>query len=191
MRITKKIQLWIYRLFFRPSATPLLDVKEEDAILLDVKPDGLLREYSYNEIHPDDPEWLKLAFGELGQTEWDDDNNPRIIEYHQMTTLKATKDSIPWCASFVAWCLEMSGVMSTRSAAAKSYLKWGYKIDVPSRGDIAVFNRPPNPASGHVGFYLSETDNFIYILGGNQSDSVLISRYSKRNFIEYRTWIHG
>ena len=187
MRIAKKIQLYIYRLFFKPK------VKDEDeAILIDVIPDGLSREYSYDEINPNDPSWLKLAFGELGQVETKGKgNNPRIIEYHQMTTLKATQDSVPWCASFVCWVLEMSGIRSTRSAAAKSYLNWGYKSGMRTRGDIVIFNRPPNPASGHVGFYLGETDSFIYVLGGNQSNSVSIARYSKRNFIEARTWIDG
>jgi hypothetical protein len=44
----------------------------------------------------------EIAKAELGTTEVPGtQNNPRILEYHATTTLKATTDEVPWCSSFV------------------------------------------------------------------------------------------
>lgn len=39
---------------------------------------------------------------------------------------------------------------------------------------------------GHVGFYVRETDKYVYILGGNQSNKVSIAGYDKGRIIAYR-----
>lgn len=134
-----------------------------------------------------DPVWIKRAFSEVGVTEVaGSKDNPRIIEYHSITSLKATEDSVPWCSSFVCWVLEMSSIKSTRSAAARSYLSYGEKLSKGKRGCIAVFARPPSPTSGHVAFYLYETDNHVAVLGGNQDNQVKVSLYKKSNLLGYR-----
>lgn len=134
-----------------------------------------------------DPIWLKRAFLEVGVTEVaGSKDNPRIIEYHSVTSLKATEDSISWCSSFVCWVLEMSSIKSTRSAAARSYTNFGEKLSKGKRGCIAVFARPPSPTSGHVAFYLYETDNHVAVLGGNQDNQVKVSLYKKSNLLGYR-----
>lgn len=134
-----------------------------------------------------DPDWLKKAFEELGQKEISGEkDNPRIIEYHSATTLKASEDEVPWCSSFVSWILEKSNIKSTRSASARSYLDFGEKLFKAKRGAIAVFARPPNPKNGHVAFYLYETDKHICVLGGNQDNQVKVSLYNKSNLLAYR-----
>lgn len=47
-------------------------------------------------------------------------HNKRIIEYHAVTTLKATTDETPWCSSFVNWVVKQAGYKGTDSALAKS-----------------------------------------------------------------------
>lgn len=48
------------------------------------------------------PEHLKIAMKELGVRELaGSKHNPRIIEYHKATSLKATQDEVSWCSSFV------------------------------------------------------------------------------------------
>lgn len=134
-----------------------------------------------------DPVWLKIAFSEVGQKEIPGSkDNPRIVEYHSITSLKATDDETMWCSSFVCWVLEMCGIKSTRSAASRSYLNYGEKLSKGKRGCIAVFSRPPSTTSGHVAFYLYETDNHIAVLGGNQDNQVKVSLYKKSNLIGYR-----
>lgn len=128
--------------------------------------------------------WLDMAEKEIGQKEVRGGENPRILEYHAATTLKAEEDEIPWCSAFVSWCLEKSGLVSTKSAWAKSYLNWGKELSNPKYGCIMVFSRGEN--SGHVGFYVGETDETYKILGGNQKDQVCIAEYPKHRLLSAR-----
>lgn len=133
------------------------------------------------------PSWMRKAIAELGEREkWGGKHNPRIIEYHSTTTLSATDDEVPWCASFVCWCLEKSGYESTQSARARSYEAWGSEVKVPIFGAIVVLERPPNPRSGHVGFYAGETNKSIWVLGGNQNNQVSYKKYPKKRLLSYR-----
>lgn len=142
---------------------------------------------SFDVARPNDPLWLRVAFSEVGQEEIiGRKHNKRIVEYHSQTTLKATTDEVYWCASFVCWVLHTAGLTSTRSAAARSFLNWGDKINTPKRGCVVIFKRPPSPTSGHVGFYLSEDQKDIYVLGGNQDNKVNVKKYSKNNLLGYR-----
>lgn len=130
------------------------------------------------------PPWMLRAFSEIGQAEVIDGENARIIEYHSATNLSAKEDEVPWCSSFVCWCLEREGIKSTRSAWAKSYLTFGIKLQLPCEGAICVFQR--GPKSGHVGFYVHEDENWIFVLGGNQDNTVRIKNYPKSALLAIR-----
>jgi uncharacterized protein (TIGR02594 family) len=132
-----------------------------------------------------EPKWLEIARGELGQHEIPGPQaNARIVEYHSITSLHATSDEVPWCASFVGWCLEKAGIKSTRSAAAASYLSWGSSA-FPRPGAVCVIRQKsaaPDPATGsatgyHVGFFVASDRAHIQLLGGNQADSVKVSAF--------------
>lgn len=135
------------------------------------------------------------ASGQLGVKEAPGKaNNKQVMEYHKFST-KANKygfeDSVPWCSSFVCWVVENFGAIeSTNSAAARSWEKWafGKKIEPGSgrAGDIVVFWRNSlKSGSGHVGFFLKETKDYVWVLGGNQSDEVNVTRYSKARLRGY------
>ena len=118
-------------------------------------------------------------------------NNKRILEYHRCTDLMATEDKVSWCSAFVCWCFESIGIRSTRSAAARSWLKWGVELTTPKRGCVVILWRGKKSGwQGHVGFFIKEDKDNIWILGGNQSDSVNISKYSKKRLLGYR-WPEG
>jgi uncharacterized protein (TIGR02594 family) len=144
--------------------------------------------YAYDEAHPTDPLWLRIAFEEIGIDEMVEVTRPRIVEYHSHTTLRSTDYKTPWCASFVCWCLYKAGIEHTRSAAARSYLNWGYMVMEPARGDIVVLTRGNSHVMGHVAFYLKEDETHFYLLGGNQSRSVRISKYRKDRVVGIRTF---
>jgi uncharacterized protein (TIGR02594 family) len=130
-----------------------------------------------------------LALNEIGTREIKGAvNNPRIVGYHQATTLRATDDETPWCASFVCWVLETCGIKSTRSAAARSFENWGQSIELENAepGDIAVFRRGDKPWQGHVGFFVGEDGDRLLVLGGNQGDRVTISSYPKDQLLSIR-----
>lgn len=142
---------------------------------------------------PDDmePDWLMRARREIGVKERVGSmHNARIIEYHDATRLHAQEDEVPWCSAFACWVMEKSGIASTRSAAARSWLAWGIDLAEPRPGCIAVLERktPSNPNAAHVGFYVGgdlATEN-ILVLGGNQANQVCIKPYQRTRVMAYR-----
>ena len=140
---------------------------------------------------PDQPkvtgDWMSIAEGEIGvhENSLPGQNNLRIIEYHQTTTLAATTDEVPWCSSFVNWVIIKAGRRGTRSAAANSWLNWGGALNFPKKGAVTVIQQrkkgtdvATGSATGfHVAFYVSSSATHIRLLGGNQSDSVKYSNF--------------
>lgn len=134
------------------------------------------------------PKWLEIAYAEFYEhcvkEEPGPRNNMRIVEYHSTTTLRATDDSVPWCSSFVNWCMRQAGYKGTNSAAARSWLLWGEKLILPRLGCLVVFKRG---SGGHVGFFLSwSKEKDIVILGGNQRDCVCEATYSLDSLLGFR-----
>lgn len=135
--------------------------------------------------------WLDVAVRELvaGVQELPgDQHNQRILAYHQATALQATADEVPWCASFVGWCLAQAWCLGTRNAMARSYSSWG--VQSPIRpGAIAVFWRGnPTGQSGHVGFVLGAdtSRDLLYVLGGNQGNRVSVASFQAKRLIGLR-----
>lgn len=133
---------------------------------------------------------FEIAKKEIGVTEVQGpENNIRVIEYHMATSLQASQDSVPWCSSFVNWCITMANGKGTNSAMARSWLSWGSKIKTPVAGDLVIFSRGNNLNAGHVGFLASKPNAllpFVYVLGGNQHDEVCVSKMLKWNILGYR-----
>jgi hypothetical protein len=68
-----------------------------------------------------------------------------------------------------------------------------YLFPARKEWDVVVVNRANGPmdstiinAPGHVGFYHSHNKHKIYILGGNQSDSVNIIGVSRKRLLGIR-----
>jgi uncharacterized protein (TIGR02594 family) len=131
--------------------------------------------------------WLDVADNEMGVKEVvGEKSNPVILEYFKATTYKATEDSVPWCAAFVSWCLEKSGIESTKSAWSLSYLNWGIQLGSPKVGCVAVLYRGLDKNKGHVGFVVGYTPLTITLLGGNQGDQVCLKTYPRAVVRGYR-----
>lgn len=130
-----------------------------------------------------EPLWLQIARKEIGVKEVRGGENPRIIEYHATTTLKAKEDEIPWCSSFINWCMKKAGYKGTQSAAAISWASWGKVLKEPKIGCVVVFSRT---GGNHVGFYLGKSGSSIKLLGGNQSNEVNISYQDASRLLGYR-----
>jgi len=133
--------------------------------------------------------FLAFASREVGTVEWRDGSNPKVEKYLDYgasieNTDSGLTDDVPWCAGFIAYCLESVGMGSTNSLAARSYLKWGVSTkENPLPGDIAVFWRGSISGwQGHVAIYLG-ADHY---LGGNQNDSVNVTKYSKDRLLDIR-----
>jgi len=97
---------------------------------------------------------------------------------------------IPWCAGFVNAVLYQSGVQGTSSLQARSFLHWGVYTRNPKKGDIVVFTRGRNKATGHVGFYIGQEVvggvRYILVLGGNQNKAVNVAYIPASRLLGYR-----
>lgn len=112
--------------------------------------------------------------------------NPKVDRFFRILGYDL-HDGYAWCSAFMNWCQQMAGNEITGKLNAKSWLKWGTPTEAPKLGDVVIFHRG-NPKSwkGHVGFYIREDGGYIYTLGGNQSNKVTISKYSKSRLAGYR-----
>lgn len=134
------------------------------------------------------PTWMSHAWSAFGVRERSGPGiNQAIAEMYARAGHAGVKDdAVPWCAAFVGACLEKAGVESTRSLRARSYLDWGAALDDPSYGAIAVLSRGSNPAAGHVGFYVGERGDQVFLLGGNQADTVSVAAFSRDRLLGFR-----
>jgi uncharacterized protein (TIGR02594 family) len=122
-------------------------------------------------------------------------DNPRVVEYHAATSGKFVDDEVPWCSSFVNWCMEQSSIGKTGSARARSWLAWGKRINPPPVGAIAILQRGVGPqpgpevikAPGHVGFYVGDASpEEILLLGGNQDNEVNVRVYPRAAVLAFQ-----
>lgn len=127
--------------------------------------------------------WMKTALQELGQKEVAGTGaNPRILEYFQSSKFWGTDDSggaNAWCASFVSWVMERYGSTPPDNAfRARAWENFGTAVSQPVYGAIGIKSRT---GGGHVAFVVGKSpdDQYLYMLGGNQSDEVNVSRYPK------------
>ena len=135
-----------------------------------------------------EPKWLELAKGELGTKETAGSNdNPSVMKYYADAGFPGIDhDEVPWCAAFTNAMLKRSGFVGTRSLAARSFEKYGSKLDGPKVGCIAVFPRGGNSWEGHVGIVAEVGSTHVQILGGNQKNSVCYSSYPISKAIAWR-----
>lgn len=123
-------------------------------------------------------------------------DNPQIMAMLKLDNDWPEADEVPWCSAFanyIAWLLRLP---RSKSLRARSWLAVGKGIalDEAVPGDIIVLQRgkgeQPGPevleAPGHVGFYAGRFGDFIEVLGGNQSDTVKVSRYPKSRLLGVR-----
>ena len=136
-----------------------------------------------------EPQWLTLARADIGIAEIAGPQaNPRIMAYYKAAHADwATNDDVPWCgAACAAWISGAGYSVPAEAARARAWLDWGDPIDPPKPGAIAVFRRGTDPAAGHVGIFISEENDRIMVLGGNQGDAVSITAHPKAMLLGYR-----
>ena len=150
--------------------------------------DAIEEEYAYfmHHVPPDKRDYVEIAFAELGTLEWSHGSNPEVEKYHNAVGGKGWTDSIAWCGSFVGYVLKKAGyALPQHPYRALSWLEYGKSSFIPVYGAIAVKRRK---GGGHVGFVvgMSEDARYVDVLGGNQHDSVNVTRYRTSAFQEFR-----
>jgi uncharacterized protein (TIGR02594 family) len=140
-----------------------------------------------------DPAWLAWARAELGVHETPGPaSTARIIEYRDIAgiPLGGEDGRVPWCAIFVNAALRSAGLNGSGNGMARGFLRWGMALDGPAKGAITVLSSSRGPTTGHVSFYVGETDTHVRLLGGNQGDAVSIASFPKSRVLGYR-WPEG
>ena len=106
-------------------------------------------------------------------------HNPVIMGWAKELKLDKvyTADEIPWCGLFIAYCAHKAGVQVVdKPLWALNWAKYGKKVNEPMLGDVLTFRRD---GGGHVGIYVGEDKDCYHVLGGNQGNSVSVTRILK------------
>ncbi|MDR0917737.1 MAG: CHAP domain-containing protein [Oscillospiraceae bacterium] len=86
-----------------------------------------------------------------------------------------------WCGDFIAWCLKKAGCSDLIPYGYENSQNWknvGEKTNSPQKGDIVVFKWNKGQGSvGHAGMFEYIKDGRIFMIGGNQQDTVNLSSY--------------
>lgn len=201
-----------YKKFFG-TETDNLSLKEVDDKIFSVFDAALKRSFTLvRELTPEDLiymtadklPWFVKAREEMvkGVKETGTPPNSDILKYFKATGFSTNRED-PWCGAFVAWCLANSGsdiaaksVVKATAARAASWKTWG-DVEVPVGawekaaipvGSVVVL-RPRSgttDSSGHVGFFVEANGDKVSLLGGNQSNSVKVSEFNKRQVVAIR-----
>ncbi len=127
-------------------------------------------------------------------------SNPHVLAMLKLDQDWPDGDHVPWCSAFmnyVAWLLRLP---RSKSLRARSWLLVGSSVDVSEATvgfDVVILKRgsgnQPGPdvidAPGHVGFFGGVEGSKVLILGGNQDDSINISRYPTSRILGIRRLI--
>lgn len=119
--------------------------------------------------------WLDYLSNHIGLKEIaGPKHNPLIVEWGRVAGIDWwNNDEDAWCAVAVNGALVHSGFPSTRSALARSFTRYGTRLERPVRGAIVVFPRGSNPLYGHVGIVDEvHANGTVTVVNGNVSNEV-------------------
>lgn len=120
-----------------------------------------------------------------------DKNSPTIVGWLKQMLPWANNDEIAWCSAYVNGIAKEAGYDhfpdNHGSALAREWLKKGIEVETPEPGDVTILWRGSvNAVTGHVGFFIRENSTHVFLLGGNQSNSVNITAFPKNRVLGYR-----
>ena len=138
------------------------------------------------------PPWLRNAKDLLQVREFaGTKHHPQIIAWLKDVGIKGAMlaDETAWCAACANGVLKSAGIPGTGNAMARSFLGWGVPLLVPRLGCVAVYSRvtnPPNPAAGHVAFWIADFGDDDLIWGGNQGNACSFALRPRDTNLGYR-----
>lgn len=148
---------------------------------------ALPKQYAWLRNEPG-PRLLTEGIKTFGTVEFPGANdNPAILAWAKQTGMAKIykKDSTAWCGLWMAYTTLQAGWdVPVNPLWARNWTNFGVRAETAMLGDILVFNRGKGLA--HVGVYVGEDAMYYHVLGGNQSDRVMIKRILKSRLIEAR-----
>lgn len=112
-------------------------------------------------------------------------HNPLVLEmFDTVGWGNINDDETPWCGAFVGYCCKKAGLdIPNIAIRAKEWAEWGTPQKIAMFGDVLVFSRT---GGGHVGIYVCEDKDCYHVLGGNQGNSVSVTRIEKSRCVAIR-----
>lgn len=116
-------------------------------------------------------------------------SNPDIIAMGKDLGFDIADDSeTAWCSLAMNYYAKKCGYEYTGKLDARSWLKMPIVVLKPSLGDVVVLWREsPDSWKGHVGLFIRWDAKNIWMLGGNQGNSLNISTYPRERVIGFRS----
>ena len=139
-----------------------------------------------------DPAWITEAKSIMGKHEVKDNSFLKKWLFRDKKTL-GDPAKLPWCGDFVETALKLHlanenwpDELRKNPYWARNWAKFGVAAPHMPYGCVVVFERPGG--GGHVGFAvgISKDKKNIYVLGGNQSNTVSIAPISASRLIASR-----
>lgn len=117
-----------------------------------------------------------------------EENNPDILAmFAEIGHDWVQTEDVSWCSAFINYLCKRLDYERSGMLTARSWMGVGLELAKPELGCLTIFWRgSPYSWKGHVGFYVNEDYRKIYILGGNQNNSVCIKAYPKERLLGYR-----
>ena len=114
------------------------------------------------------------------------ENNPEIMKYFKVGNHDWVQgDETSWCSAAMNWVAKEAGFECSGKLDARSWLKIGKRVSFKD-ADIVVFWRESKDSwKGHVGIPVNKTEDWVWTLGGNQSNMFKISAYPKDRVLAY------
>lgn len=130
---------------------------------------------------------LKIALSQYGIKEIPGiENNPEIMKYFKVGNHTWVQgDELSWCSAYVNYCAKKRGFEYTGKLNARSWLNVGMKCEFNVADIVVLWRVSKDDWRGHVGVPVNEDENYIWVLGGNQSNMVKISAYPKSRLLKY------
>lgn len=118
------------------------------------------------------------------------EDNPQILAMLRLDMAWPKGDEVPWCSAFVNYCAWLLRLPRSKSLRARSWLEVGEHVNLEygaySGFDIVVLSRGKNPKAGHVGFYAGHDAKQVYLLGGNQGNTVSVRPFARSRVLGVR-----
>lgn len=143
---------------------------------------------------PEEFPWMQVALRKKGLREDADNKALRQFLKSDGKTL-GDPAKLPWCGDFGETCIALAlpkEKLPINPYLARNWLKFGTSVE-PCYGAIMVFKRggKDNGTSGHVCFYYAEDATHFHVLGGNQSNTVSVTRIAKGRLLGARMPLTG
>lgn len=133
-------------------------------------------------------ELIGIALSKYGTKEiLGEKHNADIVKFAKEAGFPTVNDDeTAWCSIFMNWVAYQGGMERSKRMDARSWLNIGTPVLLPEMGDVVILKRGDASWQGHVGIFISQMGDDVFVLGGNQSNMVNISSFKSVNVLGYR-----